>query len=44
MYINFKARRQKRLRWLDDAENDVRELKLKTWMQKRKEREEWTCL
>jgi hypothetical protein len=28
------------LRWMDDAENDVRELKLKIWRQKRHNREE----
>jgi hypothetical protein len=30
-----------RLRWLDDAENDLREIKLKRWMQKQTMKKDW---
>lgn len=33
-----------RLRWLEDVENDVSELKVKRWRKKAKNREEWTSV
>jgi hypothetical protein len=33
-----------RLKWLDDVENDWRELKLKRWKQKANNREEFACV
>jgi hypothetical protein len=34
---------RRRLRWLEDEENDIRELKVKRWRQKANNREEWKC-
>jgi hypothetical protein len=33
-----------RLRWLGDAENDLRELKVNKWRQKANNKEEWTSV
>jgi hypothetical protein len=32
------------LRWVKDAENDLRELKMKRWSQQANERDEWTSV
>jgi hypothetical protein len=53
MYINVKAsinlsqkvedaKIRARLRWLEDAENDVRVLKVRRWRERRNDREGWT--
>jgi hypothetical protein len=31
-----------RLRWLEDVETDLREMKIKRWQQRSVDREEWT--
>jgi plasmid maintenance system killer protein len=33
-----------RLRWLDDAENDLRVMKVKRWRKKAQNREEWVSV
>jgi hypothetical protein len=33
-----------RLRWLEDVENDLREMKIKRWRQKAVGREEWVSV
>lgn len=33
-----------RQRWLEDGENDLRELEVKRWVHKPNVREEWACI
>jgi hypothetical protein len=35
---------RKRLRWLEDARQEIRETKVKTWRQKAGNRAEWKCV
>ena len=39
-----RRRGRPRLRWLEDAEKDLREMKVKTWRQKIVDREEWASV
>jgi plasmid maintenance system killer protein len=39
-----KRRVRPRLRWLEDVEKDLREMKVKRWRQKAGDREEWVSV
>ena len=37
-------KRRPKLRWVEDAERDVREINIKIWRHKAMDREEWTSV
>jgi hypothetical protein len=41
---NQRVEEKLRQRWLEDGENDLRELKVKRWIHKPNIREEWTSV